>query len=459
MPDPASDPSFVSAPGVFAPGHLGELTRVVPFEMIDEVLADRGGSEQRLRRLPSRVVVYLLLAGSLFEDLGWAQVWARLTASLPGSHPAPAASSLTEAMRRVGIAPLKGLFDVIKGATATTARSAVMFAGRVVVAIDGTQIAVPDSPANLTSFPKPAAGPNGPAGYPLVRLVAIVACGTRSVIDAVFGTNTVGELTYAARLTACGALQAGMLLLGDRNFATYVFLAQVAATGSDLLIRTKTGNKAMKLPVLQRLDDGSFLTRAGDTIVRAIDAQITATAPDGTTQTGTYRLLTTLLDPDQAPAAALVRLYHQRWEIETTYLELKSTILGGKVLRARHPAAVIQEIWALLACYQILRTAMADAVLARSDIDPDRASFTIALNTARDQVIRAAGIATDTVVDLVGRIGQAVLDSLLPPRRPRIRARIIKRAISKYRAKQRDADRRSRPVTIQTSLLTPHPDD
>ncbi|MFC6507400.1 IS4 family transposase [Promicromonospora citrea] len=457
MPDLASDLSFVSAPGVFAPGHLGELTQVVPFEMIDEVLTDQGGGEQRVRRLPSRVVVYLLLAGGLFEHLGWAQVWARLTASLSGSHPVPAGASLTEAMRRVGIGPVKALFDVLKGSAATTARQSAWFAGRLLVAIDGTQIAVPDSAANLVAFPKPVAGPNGPVGYPMLRLVAVVACGTRTVIEAVFGTDKVGELTYAARLTATGALHAGMLLLADRNFATYAFLAQVAATGSDLLVRAKTGGNAMKLPATRHLADGSFLTRAGQVTIRVIDAQVTATTADGVVQAGTYRLLTTLLDPHEAPALALVRLYHQRWEIETSYAELKSTMLGGRVLRARHPAAVVQETWALLAGYQALRTAMADAVLARPDVDPDRASFTIALNTARDQVIRAAGIITDTVIDLVGPIGTAVLDALLPPPRPRIRARIIKRAISKYQARNRHADRRSRPVTITTTLLTPRP--
>lgn len=456
MPDLASDPSFVSAPGVFAPGHLGELTRIAPFEMIDEVLS--GGLQQRVRRLPSRVVVYLLLAGGLFEHLGWEQVWARLTASLPARHPAPAPSSVTEAMRRVGPGPLQALFDLLKGAGTSTVRQAVWFAGRVVVAIDGTQIALPDTAANLALFPKASAGPNGPVGYPMLRLVTIVAAGTRSVIDAVFGTDKTGELTYAAQLTTTGALRAGMLLLGDRNFASYRFLAQVAATGADLLIRARTGTNAMKLPPGTRLGDGSRLTRAGDVVVRVIDAQITATAPDGTTRSGTYRLLTTLTDPVQAPAMALVRLYHQRWEIETTYAELKSTILGGRVLRGRHPAAVVQETWALLAAYQILRTAINDAVLTRSDVDPDQASFTTGLNTARDQIVRAAGITTDTVVDLVGRIGAAVLDRLLPPRRPRIRARVIKRAISKYQARTRDADRRSRPVTITTDLLTPTDD-
>lgn len=451
-----SDSVIGHAPGVLAPGHLGELTRVVPFEMVDEVLAAHGGLQQRVRLLPSRVVVYLLLAGALFAGQGWGQVWSRLTASLPGVWPAPAGSSLTQAMRRVGIGPLRGLFDLLKGPAATTATQAAWFAGRLLVAIDGTTMAVPDTPANLAVFPKTACGPNGPAGYPLLRVVAVVACGTRSVIEAVFGTDAVGELTYARDLT--GALRRGMLLLADRNFATSAFTGAVAAAEADFLIRTKTGPHALRLPVQQRLADGSFLSHIAGLAVRVIEATITARTADGTTQSGTYRLITTLLDPHEAPAITLVRLYHQRWEIETAYLELKSTIVGGRVLRAQYPAAVIQETWALLTAYQVLRTAMADAVLHRPDLDPDRASFTIALNTARDQIIRAAGIITGTTIDLTGRIGTALLNALLPKRGPRIRARVIKRAISKYRANTRTPDRRTRDATIDIQIHNLPPD-
>src|SRR5688500_15212954 len=108
----------------------------------------------------------------------------------------------------------------------------------------------------------------------MLRLVAIVAGGTRSVIDAVFGTDKIGELTYAARLVATGGLRTGMLLLADRNFGTYAFLTQVADAGADLLIRAKTGTNAMKLPALERLGDGSFLTRAGQVPVRVIDVHV-----------------------------------------------------------------------------------------------------------------------------------------------------------------------------------------
>lgn len=446
--------SVTCSSSVFAPGHLGELTAVVPPEMVDAALESAGGKEQRRRRLPSRVVVYLLLAGGLFADQGWRQVWDRLTGGLGGPVPGPSRSSITGAMRRVGAGPLRELFTLLAGPGVVGADSTVRFAGRLVVAIDGTQIPVADTQANRVAFPKPPGGPNGEPGYPFLRMVAIIACGTRSLLEASFGTDQTGELAYARRLMGC--LRPGMLLLGDRNFATYQLFTDITDTGADFLLRAKTGSTAMNLPVRQRLSDGSFLTSARGRTIRVIDAVITLTT-HAQTHTSPYRLITTLLDPAQAPALDLVRLYHQRWEIETSYCELKSTILGGRVLRGRYPGAVTQELWAILTVYQALRIAIADTALARPGTDPNRLSFTIALNTARDQIIRAAHTLTDTTVDLLGRIGAALLAALLPARRTRTRLRVTKRAISKHRAKGRNVDRRTYPATLRTAILTTNP--
>lgn len=142
----------------------------------------------------------------------------------------------------------------------------------------------------------------------------------------------------------------------------------------------------------------------------------------------------------------------QRWEIETSYLELKSTILGGRVLRAATPAGITQEVYALLITYQALRTALADATLARPDITPDRLSFTVALHAARDQVIHAATAIAETTTDLIGRIGAAALNQPLPARRPRSSPRVVKRAISKHRAKG-DIDRTNYTTTITIEIL------
>lgn len=182
--------------------------------------------------------------------------------------------------------------------------------------------------------------------------------------------------------------------------------------------------------MIARLPDGSWLSKIGALTVRVVEARISITTTAGT-HTGDYRLITTPLDPHTHPAAALIRIYHERWEIETAYLEIKSSILAGRVLRARTPDGIDQEIHALLIVYQLLRTAMADATDSPPGLDPDRASFTTALNTARDQIVHAAGVIAETVIDLVGVIGAQVLANLLPGRRLRTKARIIKRSNSK----------------------------
>jgi hypothetical protein len=230
----------------------------------------------------------------------------------------------------------------------------------------------------------------------------------------VFGPTSSGETTYARQLLR--SLGPGMIVLGTATSTTANRSNAIAATKADLLVRLKSNRK---LPVLARYSDGSYLSNIATTRVRVVAAEITLATSAGRV-TGSYRLATTLLDHHQHPAFELVTLYHQRWEIETTYLELKSSILGGRVLRARTPTGIDQEVYALLVTYQILRLAMADATSTQPNVDPDRASFTIALQTARDQLVKAAGVLAATTIDLVGTIGRHVLDNLMPDRRLRV---------------------------------------
>jgi hypothetical protein len=435
------------AAGRFAPGHLGELTRIVPFDMVDAALAETGRVQSRVRALPSRVVVYLLLAAALFTECGHRQVWARLTAGLDGLEvAAPSAAGLAGARRRVGAVPLRALFDLLRGPAAGPATRGVWWRGRLVCALDGTTLCCPDTPANLAVYGK-GGSHHGGTGYPLIRLVAVVACGTRALLEMVFGTIGRGEPAYAAELVS--GLHPGMLLLADRNFAAADLIAGIHHTGADLLIRVKAGRR---LPVCRRCGDGSWISRIGPVQVRVIRCALTLATPAGR-RSEIYQLVTTVIDPG-CPAGELVRLYHQRWEIETAYLELKQSILAGRVLRARTPAGLEQEIYALLVAYQALRIAICDATLAQSDIDPDRGSFTVALHAARDQLIKAAGVLADSG-DLIGVIGRQVLNSLLPDRRCRTAPRVVKRAISNYVPKTKTGRLRgpSYQATISIDLL------
>jgi hypothetical protein len=316
-----------------------------------------------------------------------------------------------------------------------------------VTAVDGVMMCCPDSAANLRVYRR-GGGNHGGTGYPMIRVLALLACGTRTIIDATFGSTSVGETTYTHQLL--GALHRGMILLGDRNFAARDLIAAVADTGAELLIRVKTGRA---LPVCRRLGNGSYVSRIGAVEVQVINCEITISTDAGR-RCEVYRLITTVLDPD-IPAIELITLYRERWEIETSFLELKSTILGGRVLRAKTPGGVDQEVYALFTTYQALRIAIADATIGRPDLDPDRGSFTIALNTARDQLVQAAGVIAETAIDLVGVIGDRVLNNRMPDRRQRTNPRVVKRAISKFVAKTATGRVRapSRKATITITIL------
>ena len=263
------------AAGVFAPGHLGELTQFIPFEMVDEILAATRRAQQRIRLLPARVTVYLILAGCLFPELGYPLVWQKLTAALDKlGLTDPSSGALREARQRLGSTPLRALFDLLRGPAVTTAGHAVRWRGLLLTAIDGTTMSVADADSVRARYRKHR-GNHGGAGYPALRLSVLLTCGTRSIIDAVFSPTSSGELDQARTLAR--SLTAGMLLLADRNYAAADLIKTLAATGADLLIRCKNGRR---LPVITRYRDGSWLSTIGTQRVRVIEAQISVTTTE-----------------------------------------------------------------------------------------------------------------------------------------------------------------------------------
>jgi hypothetical protein len=430
---------------IFAPGHLGELTQVVPFELVDAVLEEAGRTECRLRILPSRVGVYFVLALSLFEHVGAGLVWQKLTHGLSDLViPVPSEKALRDLRRRIGVAPLKALFETLAVPLAQPSTPGARYRRWRTVAFDGCgSLKVPDHERNRNWLGK-LKSRLGPAGYPTMMLMALVETGTRGVLGAAFGPTQTSETAYAARLLHL--LDRDMLLLADRGFDSNYFLEAVAATGSQFLTRCRSYRRP---PVLAVLGDGSYLTQIGGLRLRVIEAEVKANGADGSTTADRYRLVTTLTDHRTDPALALVRLYHERWEIESAFLALRHTLLRGRVLRSKDPLGIKQEVWALLALYQAIRHSMVTAVETRPGVDPDRASFTIALEAARNTVTAATGVlapAAKDQVDLAGRIGRAVLAGLLPARRPRFSARVVKAGTSRYHAWNRRPDD-NRPLT------------
>jgi Insertion element 4 transposase N-terminal/Transposase DDE domain len=442
------------AGGVFAPGHLGELTQYLPFELVDDVLAQTKTVQRRLRLLPSRAGVYFVLALGMFPGLGYARVWGKLMAGLAGMDlPVPSEKALRELRRRLGPAPLKALFEVVAGPLAQPHTPGVRFAGLRTVAFDGlNSLKVPDTGRNRGWLGK-IRHRLGLAGYPALRVMALAETGTRGLLGATVGSASErDEARLARRLLPL--LGPGMLVLLDRAFDAAAFFAEITATGAVLLARAKSTRKPL---VLRHLPDGSYLSSLdGGLAVRIIEAGVVMTGADGTRVADSYRLITTLTDHRRYPAAALVRLYHERWEIESAYFALRHTLLDGRVLRSGDRPGVEQELWALLTLYQLLRTAMVTAVETRPGTNPDRASFTTALETARQELTAARGICPDGPADLPGVIGRAVLSTLLPDRRPRYSARKVKCATSRYLARPDGRPRTATCITaIDITLTTP----
>ncbi|MEV8038912.1 transposase [Streptomyces sp. NPDC086182] len=273
--------------------------------------------------------------------------------------------------------------------------------------------------------------------------MTLVETGTRALVGAVFGPTAEGETSYAGRLLHL--LRPDMLVLWDKGFDSNAFLASVTDTGAQVLGRLRSNRRT---PVLTRLVDGSYLSVIGTVKVRITDAQIAVTCADGTSFTGSYRLVTTLTDARRHPATALVGLYHQRWEHESAYYTLRHTIMNGRNLRSGDPAGIEQEMWSLLTLYQALRTVMVEAAESLAGTDPDRCCFIITLHTARDQVIQATGIIpADTDRDtLLGTIGRRILTGLLPTRQQRVSTRKVKSPMSRYSERHVDG----RPDTSRT---------
>jgi Insertion element 4 transposase N-terminal/Transposase DDE domain len=441
------------AAGVFAPGHLGELTQVIPFELADGVLADTRAAQRRLRLLPSRVGVYFVLALGLFPRTGYRGVWAELTANLDGLGLAvPSPKALRDLRRRLGAAPLRALFETLAGSAAWPRTPGVRFGRYRTVSFDGCKtIKVPDTPRNRAWLGKMNA-PDGETGYPVIQLMTLAETGTRALPGAAFGSTAAGELDWARQLLHL--LDDTMLVLLDRGFDAAEFLRQVAATRAQFLVRLTATRRP---PVLRQLPDGSVLSLIGGVQVRVITAQVTVTCHDGTRYGGVYRLATTLLDHRVYPAGALIALYHERWQHEITYLALRHTLLTGRVLRSCDPEGLKQEMWALLALYQALRIAITDAIATVPGTDPDRASYQIAVDTAQTLVTGACNVITGTP-DLAGTIGRTVLASLHPPRRPRVCARRVKSPLSRWNKHPPGKPRTYLRITkITTTIGAGHP--
>ena len=369
---------------------LGVLTTTVPAALIDAVLAETGRQSQRYRRLPARLVVYYVMALALYAQASYGEVlrclvegvrWLRLS----GTDPALAdKSAICRARTRLGPAPLKALFARIAAPFATPDTPGAWYGGRRLVSLDGTTIDLPDTPDLAERFGRPPAS-RGKSGFPQLRLLTLAETGTHALFAVALDRYTTSEVGLAPPLLA--RLQPGMLCLADRAFAGFELWRTAAASGADLLWRVR---RNQVLPCCERLPDGSYLSRLyaspkqrrhdeGGLVVRVIDYRLEGIVD----AEPLYRLVTTLLDPVAAPAPELAALYHERWESESTFAELKVTLPGERLmLRSRRADLVEQELYGLLLVHFALRRLMHEAS-QRAGCDPDQLSFVHAVRIVR----------------------------------------------------------------------------
>lgn len=381
---------------------IGLLTRVFPPAVVDAAVAAAGRGEVRSRLLPARVTVYYVLAMCLFSGQGYEEVMRLLAGGLEWlgrwrrAWSVPGTAAIARARARLGPEPLRELFGRVVRPLATESAHGSWYRGLRVVSMDGTTLDLADTAENDARFGRPGSSRGeGRSAFPQVRLVGLGECGTHAVFAAALGPYASAEKTLAAEVLP--KLQGDMLLLAGRGFASYELWQAAAAAGAQLLWRASA---TFTLPVLEVLPDGSYLSRllpgkgtrprragAGPVTVRVVEYAI----DDGRAPADErYRLITTLLDPDQAPAAELAGLYAQRWEFENTLDEIKTHQRGARVvLRSRYPDGAEQEVWGFLLVHWAIRELMHTAALD-AEIDPGRVSFTRALRLARRTVTEQA---------------------------------------------------------------------
>lgn len=393
-------PSLTDAIGI------GTLTKLVPRELVDEIIASAGRVEVRKNKLPARVMVYFVMAMALFCGDSYEEVMRKLADGLDymgtwrKDWEVPSPGGICHARQRLGANVMRELYERVAAPCAMRSAKGAWLAGRRLMAVDGFGMEAPDSEENAEYFGY--AGKKGRSAFPFVRIAALAECGTHAIVAAEIGKDGEGEETLTRRILSSGAVEPGMIVMADSGLYSYTNFKMVLDAGSDALFRV---GASVDLPLLEWLPDGSYLTYIADSkekarssyrlrhgldkitdlpgyYARAVDYEITDRG-DGKE---IITLVTNITDPDEIPAVELAAAYHQRWEAELVFDELKTHQRGpGRVLRSRKPELIEQEIWSLLLTHYGIRSLMNEAA-EQAELDPDRMSFIRALRVIRRQV-------------------------------------------------------------------------
>jgi len=369
---------------------LGVITKTFPDSVIGSVLARTGKASVRQRDLPAQVVVYYVIALALYMQSSYREVLRCLLEGVqwlrdPSSGVRVAGKSgISQARTRLSWEPVQQLHDELVKPIAVSGTRGAWYRTWRLISVDGSTFDVADEKVNEDAFSRPGAS-RGASAYPQIRFVSLVENGTHVLFGSQMDGYRTGEITLAKAVLP--SLKKGMLCLADRNFFGFDLWKLASGTGADLLWRMK---KNMRMAREKPLPDGSYLShvypserdwrhQTNGTALRVIDYRLEGI--EGVEPI--YRLATTILDPDKAPAEELAALYHQRWEIETAFDELKTHLRGAKiVLRSKTPDLVRQEFYGLMMAHFAIRGLMHEAAL-KADQDPDQLSFLHAVRVVR----------------------------------------------------------------------------
>lgn len=378
---------------------LGVIAKFFPVEKIHDVLEQTNRASVRERDLPAHVVVYYVIALALYMRSSYREVLRCLLEGVqwlldPSAKVKVAGKSgISQARSRLGVEPVKKLYDTVVTPIAEKRTKGAWFRQWRLVSLDGSTLDVADTVENDEAFGRPGAS-RGSSAFPKIRFVALLENGTHVLWAAHMDQYATDELTLAEKVIP--SLRQGMLCMADRFFPSYKLWRMAAKTGADLLWRTRQN---ARLDVEERLPDGSYLSRIyastserrngrNGIVVRVIDYRL----KDVEGSEPLYRLITTILDHEQAPARELAALYHERWEIETTLDELKTHLRGAQiVLRSKTPDLVRQEFFGLMMAHFAVRGLMHEAAL-KADEDPDRLSFLHCVRVVQRRMARYAAI-------------------------------------------------------------------
>lgn len=338
------------------------LARVYPAPLVERILDQHSCNSQRVRRFPAVVGAYYCMALNLYPEAAYEEVFSVVSQGLAWVHgkaevPSVNKSSISELRSKIGAAPLCELMRQACQPLATGAQPSAFYSGLRLVAVDGSNFEIPDEVANVEAFGYPGSR-TGHAGYPQAQCVILVECASHAILDAHIGPYRSSEWELCQQMLP--SLKPGMLCLADRGFNGFAQWQEARATGADLLWRCVSNRQ---LPVDKELPDGSFVSmiypdpkarreKRDGVAVRVIE--YTLPSVDGAESR--YRLLTSLLDPIQAPALELAALYHERWAVESVFDELKTHLLQGRrVLRSKTPELVKQEFYGWVLAHYAVR--------------------------------------------------------------------------------------------------------